>query len=100
MPELGKCGDSLARPFETSAVGKGAPMKTPAPLAASKLLDPTHEDHQLIFSLLDDCVWANWNGTMTAVRLGNVDLVVATMREFLEQCDLAVRLENAAQAER
>jgi hypothetical protein len=75
-------------------------MKTSAPPAASNLLDPAHEDHQLIFSLLDDCVWANWNGTMTTVRLGNVNMVVATMRDFLEQCDLAVRLGNAAEADR
>jgi hypothetical protein len=75
-------------------------MKTSAPPAASKLLDPAHEDHQLIFSLLDGCVWANWNGTMTTVRLGDANMVVATMREFLEQCDLAVRLGHAAEAER
>jgi hypothetical protein len=49
----------------------------------------------IIFSLVDGFVWVCWPGTSASVRLGNHELVVAMMRDFLAQCDLGERLANA-----
>ena len=45
----------------------------------------------IIFSLIDDAVWASWPSA-GAVKLGPGDAVIYMMRDFLAQCDVAARL--------
>lgn len=46
----------------------------------------------IIFSFMDDAVWATWPGQDAAVKLGPYDSVTYMMRDFLAQFDLAERL--------
>ncbi len=46
----------------------------------------------IIFSLIDETVWASWPRSDGAVKLGPGDAVIHMMRDFLAQCDLAERL--------
>ena len=50
---------------------------------------------EMILSLVDGFVWVCWPGTNASVRLGNQESVVAVMRDFLAQCEVADRLANA-----
>ena len=49
----------------------------------------------MILSLVDGFVWVCWPGTNASVRLGNHETVIAVMRDFLTQCEIAERLANA-----
>ena len=46
----------------------------------------------VVFSLVDGCVWASWPGSGASVKLGQSDSVVSMMQNFLDQCALGVRL--------
>ena len=48
----------------------------------------------IIFSLVDDNVWANWPGKSASVKLGHYATVTHMMRDFLDQCDLGERLAS------
>jgi hypothetical protein len=47
---------------------------------------------EIIFSSLDGYVWASWQETDVAVRLGRHDMVAAMMQDFLAQDALGQRL--------
>ena len=49
---------------------------------------------EIIFSLIDDAVWASWPGKEGSVELGRADAVSYMMRDFVAQCDLGERLSD------
>jgi hypothetical protein len=49
---------------------------------------------QIIFSLEDGTIWANWPGKAASIELGQYEEVTIMMRDFLAQCDLAERLAS------
>ena len=52
-------------------------------------------NHAVFFSFIDGFVWANWQGAVSIVRVGEYETVTAAMREFLAQCELGERLAAA-----
>ena len=48
----------------------------------------------IIFSLVDEVVWASWLGVSAQVKLGPREAVIYMMRDFLAQCDLGERLNG------
>ena len=46
----------------------------------------------IIFSLVDDTVWASWPDKSGSVALGPSDEVTYMMRDFLAQCELGEQL--------
>ena len=42
----------------------------------------------VVFSFVDDAVWASWSGESAPVHIGDYDTVTYMMRDFLAQCDL------------
>jgi len=48
----------------------------------------------IVFSLVDDTVWANWPGKKESVELGDCATVTYMMRDFLAQCDLGELLAS------
>ena len=47
---------------------------------------------EIIFSLVDDYVWATWPGTEATVKLGHCGDVIHMMRDFVAQCECGDRL--------
>ena len=52
----------------------------------------TIPEQEIIFSLMDDYVWASWPDSNATVRLGRHDMVAAMMQDFLAQDALGQRL--------
>jgi len=52
-------------------------------------------EEAIIFSLLDDYVFASWPGTDASVRLGRHEMVAAMMKDFLAQDELGKRLAQS-----
>ena len=50
----------------------------------------------VVFSFVDDGVWASWPGRSGSVHLGHYDIVTYMMRDFLAQCDLGERMAQCA----
>ena len=48
----------------------------------------------VIFSSIDDHVWASWPGVDAAVNLGPHEAVAEMMREFLSQSEIGKRLAD------
>jgi hypothetical protein len=51
---------------------------------------------QVIFSYLDGFVWASWPGAVSMVRVGEYEMVIAAMQDFLAQCEVGERLAKAS----
>ena len=54
----------------------------------------------VVFSFVDDAVWASWPGDDASVHLGDYDTVIYMMRDFLAQCDLGERMALLKRASR
>lgn len=54
-------------------------------------------DSNVIFSFVDGFVWASWPGAVSMVRVGSYETVKTAMLDFLAQCEVAERLEQATQ---
>jgi hypothetical protein len=63
----------------------------------NEAFDGCDPDSDIVFSLLDDFVWASCPTTDFKVRLGCCHSVTAGMRDFLAQCELGERLGTANQ---
>jgi hypothetical protein len=50
----------------------------------------------VVFSLADGYVWANWPGTVASIKLGRHEAVTAMMQDFLDQNALGERLAQKA----
>jgi hypothetical protein len=59
-----------------------------------------HPKEDLVLSMIDGFVLASWPGTTASVKLGNQKSVIATMQDFLSQCELGERLSNAKRIQR
>jgi hypothetical protein len=55
---------------------------------------PTEPNGDVIFSFVDGFVWASWPGGVSMVRVGRYETVIASMQDFLAQCELGERLAN------
>ena len=49
---------------------------------------------EIIFSLLEETVWASWDGQSKSVALGHYGIVTHMMRDFLAQCALGEELSK------
>ncbi|MFL6735103.1 MAG: hypothetical protein ACJ8EY_10455 [Sphingomicrobium sp.] len=49
----------------------------------------------IIFSLVEERVWASWPATNGLLELGPSDAVIYMMRDFIAQCDLGEHLSSA-----
>lgn len=49
----------------------------------------------VIFSFVDGYVWASWPGSVSMVRVGGYEAAKTAMLDFLAQCEVAERLEQA-----
>ena len=56
--------------------------------------DVDYPKGHVIFSCIDNFVWASWPGAVSMVRVGGYEAVTAAMREFLAQGELGERLAN------
>lgn len=50
------------------------------------------QDPDLIFSLTDGAVWVSWSDGRPSMKLGNHELVIAMMSDYIKQSELADRL--------
>ena len=62
------------------------------PDALHSFADGRPTDLEIVFSSRDGYIWASWQGSEMAVKLGRHDMVAAMMRDFLAQDALAQRL--------